>query len=205
MPGTLLYAVVALALLAVALIVGLLGRPELFAERTGQGLGLLGFFILPVLVTGLGATGHLEQSKTTDFCLSCHVMEPYGKSLLVDDEGYLAAAHYQNKRIPRERACFTCHTTYTMYGDFKAKLQGLKHLYVYYLGTVPETLELYEPYANRECLSCHGGARSYEEDELHAEIRSELASGDISCLECHEPVHDVANVADLELWREAQP
>ena len=91
-----------------------------------------------------------------------------------------------------------------MYGDVRAKVQGLRHLYIYYLGQVPETLELYEPYRNRECLSCHGGARSFEEDELHADIRAEMASDEISCLECHEPVHDVAHLGELELWQGAE-
>ncbi len=195
-----LYSVVGMAIMAIALIATILSRPAMLAERTGKGLGLLGFVIFPLLVTALGAAGPLEQSKTTEFCLSCHVMEPYGKSLSIDDDGYVAASHFQNNRIPRDRACFTCHTTYTMFGDVKAKIQGLQHLYVYYLGTVPKQLELYEPYSNRECLSCHGGARVFEQDELHVEIRTELASDEMSCLECHEPVHDVEHLGELELW-----
>ena len=201
MSDLVLYAVVALALLAAALIAVVLSRPTMLAERTGKALGLLGFVVLPLLVTALGVAGHLEQSKTTEFCLSCHVMEPYGESLWIDDPGHLAASHFQNNRIPRDHACFTCHTTYTMFGDVKAKLQGLEHLYVYYLGTIPETLSLYEPYSNRECLSCHGGARAFEEDELHGEIRVELASEEMSCLECHEPVHDVEQLGELERWK----
>ena len=130
-------------------------------------------------------------------------MEPYGKSLLIDDSGYVAANHYQNRRIPRDQACYTCHTTYTMFGDFQAKLLGLKHVYVYYLGTVPEPLELYQPYNNRECLNCHEGARSFEESELHVDIRTELASNETSCQECHEPVHDVHSLDQLTFWEES--
>lgn len=200
MSGPLFSAVASLAVLAGVLIFWVLRRPTKTAGRARMAMGFLGFFVLPVLVTGLGAAAHLENSKTTEFCLSCHVMEPYGTSLQIDDEGYVAANHFQNNRIPGDKACFTCHTTYTMYGDLQAKIQGLKHLYVYYLGTVPEQLELYQPYRNRECLSCHGGARSFEEDELHADIRTELASDEISCLECHEPVHGVDHLQELELW-----
>ena len=56
-----------------------------------------------------------------------------------------------------------------MFGGIKAKLGGLKHIYVYYLGTPPspENIKLYEPYNNRECLHCHAGARSFEEGAVH--------------------------------------
>ena len=48
-----------------------------------------------------------------------------------------AGQHYQNNRIPRDKACFTCHTDYTLFGDAKAKLRGLRHVYVNYLGRSP--------------------------------------------------------------------
>lgn len=201
MSGPFFYALTALAVFALLLIIVILERPSMTTRRFGKGLSFLAFFILPVLVTTLGTFGHLENSKTTQFCLSCHVMEPYGQSLMVDDPDYVAASHFQNNRISRDHACFTCHTTYTMFGDLQAKLNGLKHLYVYYLGTVPSHLELYQPYRNRECLSCHGGARSFEEDELHADLRAELASDEVSCMECHTPVHGVEDLDDLELWQ----
>lgn len=185
--------------LTVALIAAVLWRPAMTRGRGGKVLAFVAFLVLPIVVTALGVSTHLEQSKTTDFCLSCHVMEPYGDSLYVDGD-HVPAAHFQNKWIPRDQACFTCHTTYTMFGDLRAKLQGLKHVYVYYLGSLPEKIELYEPYNNRECLSCHGGARSFESSELHAEIRADLASGETSCLECHEPIHDVDRLADLPTW-----
>ncbi len=71
---------------------------------------------------------------------------------------------------------------------------------MYYLGTLPETIELYQPYNNRECLNCQGGGRRFEADELHREERAEIASGETSCLECHEPIHDVGNLGEFEVW-----
>ena len=41
-------------------------------------------------------------------------------SLTIDSSDHLAAAHYQNSRVPREQACYTCHTTYTMFGGAKS-------------------------------------------------------------------------------------
>ena len=55
-------------------------------------------------------------------------MEAYGKSLRIDDPTYIPASHFQNNRIPRNEACYACHTNYAMFGGLKAKLGGLKHL-----------------------------------------------------------------------------
>jgi len=202
-----LVAVLALgAVLAVVLIAIVVRRPEWTAggagkaRRGGRVIAFVAFLGLPLVITTLGVTAHLEHSKSTEFCLSCHVMEPYGQSLYIDDSDFLAATHFQNNLIPRDRACFTCHTTYTMYGDLQAKLQGLKHVWVYYLGDVPDTLTLYQPYNNRECLNCHRGGRRFEEDELHLEVRAELESNETSCLECHESTHDIARLGELATW-----
>lgn len=195
----------ALALIAILLVLVIVRRPGLTAGPGGKALAFVAFFLLPGAVTALGLLGHVERSKQTEFCLSCHIMEPYGESLLADDGDSLVATHFQNRRIPRDEACFTCHTTYTMFGDAKAKLQGLKHVWVNYVGTKPAKIELYAPYANRECLHCHAGARSYEEHEMHADDLEGLAAGTTSCLECHDVVHDVENVAGKAAWKESLP
>ena len=76
----------------------------------------------------MGVSSEFERSKSTSFCLSCHIMEPHGRSLYVDDSTYLAAAHFQNHRVPADQACYTCHTNYAMFGGFRAKLNGLHHI-----------------------------------------------------------------------------
>jgi hypothetical protein len=78
-------------------------------------------------------------------------MEKYGQSLHVDDASYIPAAHFQNNRVPRDKACYTCHTDYTLYGGFKSKLRGLRHLQVQYLGKIPGKIELYSAYTT----GCH--------------------------------------------------
>ncbi|MES1240917.1 MAG: NapC/NirT family cytochrome c [Acidobacteriota bacterium] len=183
--------VLAVVVVAIGLIATVVLRPAVLGTRAGKVLAFLALAVMPIVATGMGLSAHMETSKRTEFCLSCHVMEPYGRSLRVDDPSALPAAHYQNRRIDRDHACFTCHTTYTMFGDVKAKMTGLKHVYVYYLGEVPKKIELYEPYKNRECLHCHDGARSFEENEMHAEIRADLDSNATSCLECHDVAHEV--------------
>jgi hypothetical protein len=76
----------------------------------------------------------------------------------------------------------------------------MRHLWVNYFGTIPAKVELYEPFKNRECLHCHDGARTFEEDEFHVESRQEIASNETSCLECHPLAHDIENLSSLERW-----
>lgn len=186
----------------ICLILFILMRPVRGRSLAGKILTFMAMFVIPIMVMAGGLSYQLETSKTTRFCLSCHVMEPYGESLHIDDQDHVPAAHFQNRRIDRESACFTCHTTYALFGDFKAKMTGVKHVWVNYLGTIPEKLELYEPFQNRECLHCHSGARSYEENELHADILQDLASNKVSCLDCHDVIHDIEHLASLERWQE---
>jgi cytochrome c-type protein NapC len=205
-PGTILVAVI---LITIALIVTLIFKPELTLTSTGKILAFLSLFIFPILAGVLGTASHMEHSKTTEFCLSCHEMTPFGKSLHIDDSSFIPASHFQNIRVPRKTACFTCHTNYTMYGDLNAKLEGLHHVYVHYLGTVPlpKDIRLYRPYSNRECLHCHLGARTFEEGATHNEEPDRLAlikSNKLSCLSsgCHESVHNIAKLNEMKFWEE---
>jgi cytochrome c-type protein NapC len=188
-------------LVAAALVGVLIMRPSLTAARGGKVLAFFILFLLPVVMLWAGTSLHLEHAKSTDFCLSCHVMEPYGESLLLDDTAHLPASHYQQRHVSRDQACYTCHTSYTMFGGVKSKMKGLQHLYVNYLGTIPDQIELYEPFDNNECLHCHDGARDFV--DVHGDMQSELESGETSCLECHDQVHVVHQVDQLEKWEGA--
>lgn len=180
-------------------------RPSLTTARGWRILAFVAFFLLPVMATVAGVATHLEHSKSTEFCMSCHEMQPYGKSLLIDDPERLPAAHYQNRRVDREFACYTCHTDYTMFGDVNSKLRGLKHVWVHYLGDVPPPGEiaLYTPYNNRECLHCHAGARSFTENVMHEDVLAELESGEMSCLDCHTETHTAGEVEEYDKWKPA--
>ena len=161
--------------------------------------------MLPAVVAFAGANEHMERSKQTEFCLSCHIMEQYGKSLHIDDATYVPAAHFQNGRIPRDEACYTCHTDYVMYGTIRDKIRGMRHVYVQYLGTIPNPIKLYDPYNNRECLHCHEGSRSFEEGVVHnadPAIMAAIKSNQLSCTSsgCHQNVHDVAHLSQMKFW-----
>ena len=204
-PAALLYTLLIASAILIALIVL---RPSVTATREGKMLAFIAFFILPVLGVCWGASEHIQRSEQTTFCLSCHVMESHGLSLFVDDPSYLAAVHYQNHYVPVDQACYTCHTDYALYGGFRAKLRGLRHIYVQYLGTPPspEKITLYSPYDNRECLHCHLGARSFESNPIHIALLDSLKSNDTSCLTsgCHDTVHNVGALGNLKMWSPAQ-
>jgi cytochrome c-type protein NapC len=196
-----------------ALLAGLLvWRPAITAHPGGKILAFGVLFFLPLFCLTAGMNNEMERSKSTSFCLSCHIMEPYGKSLRVDDPSYLAAAHFQNHRVPADEACYTCHTNYAMFGTFKAKLGGLRHLYVHYLKTEPrpQDIQLHEPYKNRECLHCHLGARSFEQGAVHnadPDTLPAVKANKLSCVSsgCHDIVHNLDTLDKVKFWTEGKP
>lgn len=198
-------ALAAVILLNIALVLVVMLRPAITAGRSGKILAFIALFLLPVVVGFSGIAEHTERSKQTSFCLSCHIMESYGRSLHVDDRTYVPATHFQNNLVPRERACYTCHTDYTIYGGFNSKLRGLRHVYVQYLRPLPQQVKLYTAYNNRECLHCHAGARSFEEGATHSGTPGLLAAvraNTASCLQsgCHDTAHAVQTLKDAKYW-----
>jgi cytochrome c-type protein NapC len=196
------------AVLAITIVVACLVvlRPGLTAVRGGKILAFLGFFIFPAMAAMLGFESHLERSKETSFCLTCHIMGPYGRSLYVDDPSFIPAAHFQNARVPRDEACYTCHTDYSIYGGFKSKIRGLHHIYAQYLTTPQQPIKLYSAYNNRECLHCHLGARSFEQGAVHTadpQTMQDIKSNKLSCTSsgCHANVHNVAQAGSVKYWK----
>ena len=188
---------------------GLIGaRAELTRVRGGKILAFATLFVLPVLATTLGFSEHMQRAESTKFCLSCHVMNDFGRSLYVDDPSYIPAKHFQNNLVPRDHACYTCHTDYTMFGPLHAKLRGLRHIYVQYFAKTPAPAEikLYTPFNNRECLHCHAGMRVYAEEPKHnkpPDMMSRLNSNQVSCTtsKCHDTVHDVGTLDSVTFWK----
>jgi nitrate/TMAO reductase-like tetraheme cytochrome c subunit len=184
-------------------------RAELTRARGGKILAFFTLAVLPALAVWAGVHEQLERSTSTKFCLSCHVMHDFGQSLYLDDKAYIPAVHFENNYVPRDHACFTCHTDYTMFGDYRAKWRGLHHVWVQYLGKIPQPadIKLYTPYNNRECLHCHAGARRYEESSSHhknPDMLALAAQNKLSCLsaDCHDTAHDVADLKGNTFWKE---
>ena len=194
-----------LAVAALALIGVVLRRPEAVATVGGRVVAFAALFVLPGLVLLGGAVRHYEQAQTTAFCVSCHLIEPYRASLHIDDPRFLPAAHYQNRRVPVDRACYTCHTNYTMFGDVDDKVRGVRHVWHAVRGTAADPIELYEPFGNGACLACHQGGRSYEEQAAHAPYLADLRAGSRSCVMCHNLGHEIDQLDRFPRWDPGEP
>jgi len=191
------------ALLAGIAIVALLfaGASALGGQTAGRIVLLVGVVALPILLSLGNISYGVHQSSTTRFCLSCHEMQRHGKSLFVDSRQALAAVHYQNRLVDRETVCYSCHKDYAMFGDVRAKLNGLRHVWAHYIAGVPRKIELYKPYPNSNCLHCHDDMRRFVEGVAHRPILGALYDGSTSCLSCHRIAHDMAKVDADQLWQ----
>ncbi len=114
-------------------------RSKLTQSNEGKALAFVGILVLPVISGWFGFEEQMTRAESTKFCLSCHVMTDYGKSLLVDDKSYIPAYHFQNNLVPRDHACYTCHTDYAMFGTALAKMRGMRHVLVQYFRHGPKT------------------------------------------------------------------
>jgi len=191
--------------LAILLSIVLIIKPKMAATRDGKILGFVALFMLPLMAGSFGVQVHVEKATRTEFCLSCHLMEPYGKSLHVDDPGHIPAIHYINHRVPYDHACFTCHGDYTLFGDVKAKMRGMRHIWIQYTGNPQPPLKLYVPFPNGNCLHCHLGSRRFEEGATHnadPEIIKSIKEDKLSCVSsgCHETTHDIKNLDKAKFW-----
>lgn len=194
-------AIFVLFVAVVGALVVFLGAGHLVGTKGGRWALLLGAALLPLAASAGVFKAGMDESSRTRFCLSCHEMQKYGKSLFVDNRKALPAVHFQDRLIDRDNACFTCHTDYALFGDFKAKLNGLKHVYVHYLGKVPEKMALYQPYQNYNCLHCHDDARGFQEAPAHQAVKPQIGSGEMSCLKCHAVAHDFTAVHEGRFWQ----
>jgi cytochrome c-type protein NapC len=139
---------ITLVVLAIGLAGVFLVRPSLTAGATGKILAFVGLCILPTLCIGTGMSFHMQRSQQTAYCVSCHSMETHGESLHLLDTSYIPAQHFQNHLVPPDKACYTCHTDYAIYGPWKTRLKGLRYIYMQYLGTPPKTIHLAGTYSN---------------------------------------------------------
>jgi len=181
-------------------------RPSVTKGADWKILAFIGLCVLPVLCIVGGMNVHMQRSEQTQFCISCHAMEPYGRSLYVYDPAYVPAQHFQNHRVPADMACYACHTDYTIFGPLKDKLQGITRIYMQYVSTPPNPIRIKGGYNNNQCLHCHLGARSFESNAVHMAIMDSLTSNQMSCITsgCHDTVHNVAQLGHVKFWRPAQ-
>lgn len=199
---------IAQIVLSIVLAAIFLIRPSLTHAVSWKILAFIGLFVLPAMCIVGGINTHIQRSERTQFCISCHVMIPYGQSLYIDDPSHIPAQHFQNHRVPAAMACYSCHADYGIYGPLKDKLSGLTRIYKQYVSTPPDPAAIRIPggFKNAQCLHCHLGARSFEENPVHSAMMDQLKSEQMSCLTsgCHDTTHDIANLSHLKMWSPAQ-
>ncbi len=137
-------------------------------KRAGLYLGVAAVAVVVVfLFFMLGPPKLLAKSDQADFCVSCHVMEAQ----------YEAWSH---TGAHRRKQCVDCHLPNETVGAhyvWKA-IDGLKDVFFFYSGMVPERIELTahgEKVLQKNCVRCHETAVS-------------LMDTDRKCWSCHRRV-----------------
>jgi hypothetical protein len=164
---------------------------------------LFGFGVLPL---GAALSGNLvgfEETTTRAFCGSCHTMEPYTDDAADPASVTLAAMHSRNEHFG-PRSCYTCHSDYGMFGTVATKINGLRHVWMYYTEyrsiPIEESLpriEIYAPIPNYTCTRCHSTTLpGWSEVPDHVALSGELRDGRVSCTSdgCHGPAHPFSKV-----------
>jgi len=185
--------VVVFLLLGIALMVS-----RNYEKRSQKLLALVALGLAPMAFLAVASFSILENSKNLEFCGSCHTMDVYVKSLESQDGESLAASHYLNGRVPRDKPCYECHAYHTppIVGSIKTKLKGLHEARVEFLGDPESPIVAKREFTNDNCLHCHKGTTKFE--ETHEDDRDALISGETVCLECHDVGHVIEGGADDE-------
>jgi hypothetical protein len=197
----------ALAMVAAAVASLVLGRRGSRAPVLGM-VRLLGLFACPLFLFPISNFATFETSKRVEFCETCHTaMDPYVLDMRSPQSRTLAARHFVNRYIQNDQ-CFACHSDYGIFGEARAKLRGLRHVY-YWITRTPQALGTeqihhYGPFQNGPCLTCHAGSKRFLEAKngVHRDIAGDLTADDAAgkpvraCLQCHGPAH-----VSLEQWK----
>jgi len=164
-------------------------------------------FLTPVFGYVLGNIHLIEESKTVEFCESCHeTMQPLAEAMR-SDGSTLAAVHYQRGAVSYRDACYQCHSGYGIWGDARAKMSGASHMIRTITRSYEHPLRLVGTFDIASCLDCHAGARTFRSVEAHREpaIQEALLDGDLHCTpSCHAAAHPPAALNGLAAWERAE-
>lgn len=183
-----------LALTAPAALIALLG---LVRGRLPRGPATMGLVVLPLAAYGLANIQLPQIARQTEFCGSCHVMQPI-EAALHTDNGSLASRHVRIAAIPSREVCYGCHAGYGVFGGIKAKIAGVRHMITNLTGRIQYPLEIHDRYDVAQCLDCHAQSEPFRQQEAHRppEIQQALLDGSIACTgACHAPPHPESALA----------
>lgn len=148
---------------------------------------IAGVVVFPSVSTMFGTLLVFERAERVEFCGSCHkAMQAYVDDMENPGSESLAAIHYRNRYVPRNQ-CYTCHTSFGLFGTVQAKIAGVIDVHKYYTGSFRKQIQMREPYRNDDCLKCHDGAVKWSLN--HSASRDSILAGEATCLSCHGEVH----------------
>lgn len=178
------------AILVIGILIVLYNLVRYRGRTTGPlswALLLSGGAIVPMVSLAFGTVLVFERAEKVEFCASCHLaMQPYVDDMKNPKSESLAALHYKNRYISSNQ-CYTCHTSYGMFGTVEAKLSGMADLYKYYTRTFHLPIKMRVAYPNGDCLKCHAGSVKWP--VIHNDFKDELFKGGMACLDCHRDSH----------------
>jgi nitrate/TMAO reductase-like tetraheme cytochrome c subunit len=200
-PGYFWIVVLAVSLPTIAAGLYVLVRGQLPAALSSSAL-----ILLPLVAYLLGDIHVMSESKTVEFCGSCHeTMSPLLESLRTDPST-LAGQHYQRGAIPYQTACYTCHSGYGLTGDLSAKMAGMNHMLHTAMGNPEFPLALRRPFDIDACLDCHAEAAPFRAIEVHRDpaIQQALVDREMGCTgSCHLTAHPETALNGAVAWGEA--
>ena len=145
--------------------------------------------LAPCIWLVAGIDYNLDQMKRVEFCGGCHSMEPFRESTGIEESEAIAALHYQNNRVPKETACYTCHADHRVFvGPVLTKLNGLRQAFIEYILGAHDTIESSKDYPMANCLHCHGKAKNFL--EMHEDELESFRNEEQNCSACHELAHE---------------
>jgi nitrate/TMAO reductase-like tetraheme cytochrome c subunit len=173
-------------------------RPPALDFRTKIWL-LLGLGILPGMAAATSTATGMHATTERHFCGSCHTMDEYVSDASDPNSQSLAARHGRNPFFGGSN-CYVCHADYGMLGYPMTKLNGMRHVYMYYLGgwkglsteEVYAKIHLNKPYDNQNCRQCHTGTLAdWATVPEHVALAAELEANTVSCASsgCHGYAH----------------
>jgi len=197
------HASLALAVASGALVIyNLAWRRQRMNEASTRWMLLLGVCVLPLPVLLLSGAVGIEQSKSVNFCGSCHVMGEFVENMTDPESDLLAAVHFKQRYIQHDQ-CYRCHSDYGFLGNIEAKKAGVGHVWKNVTGTFKEPIRMRRPYRYTICLDCHGQAQIFHEVALHENVVDKVLRGETTCLECHVASHP-GRAAEEEALIEAE-
>ena len=180
------------AFLAIVIVpAAVLGIIGLLRGRLAFASAIVSLLVLPLIAYGLGNLYMMQVAKKTEFCGSCHVMQPIESAVHVDD-GSLAARHVALGAIPSSEACYGCHGGYGVWGGVGAKMDGIRHMYLNLTRQIVYPIAIAGHYDISQCLDCHAQSTKFRGQAAHQDpdLQKALLDGSMGCTGvCHAAPH----------------